>query len=161
GADGETVHRQALTGASRSMASPAPPGASGLIGAPIPRTRARQLVAGRGRYTDDIHLPRMLYAAFLRSPHAHAKIKRLNIQPALQHAAVAAVYDSAALGRVCQPWTARLGSATDHRSAAQSPLATDCVLWQGQPIALVVAESRAAAEDAAALIEVDFEELEP
>ena len=78
-------------------------------GVGVPRPHARRLVAGRGRYTDDIALARPLHAAFLRSPHAHARIVRLDLAPARAVKGVIAAYDGAALAAVCKPWQTKPG----------------------------------------------------
>jgi len=126
-----------------------------------PRRKAKTLAAGRGRYTDDLRLAGLLHAAFVRSPYAHAHIGRLDAAAARAAAGVVAVYDSAALSAVCRPWTTRLATFPAHRSAPQAALAAGRALWQGHPVALVIAATRAQAEDAAALVEVEWEELEP
>jgi carbon-monoxide dehydrogenase large subunit len=131
-----------------------------LIGAPVPRSHARRLAAGRGRYADDLRFPRLLHAAFLRSPHAHARIVRLDLSAARACRGVAAAFDGAGLARVCKPWQTRLATWPGHRSPPQPPLALDRALWHGQPVAIVVAESRALAEDAVDKIEVEWESLE-
>ena len=126
-----------------------------LIGASIPRPKARQLAAGRGRYTDDLRIPGLLHSAFLRSPHAHARIVSVDLAPARALPGVVAVYQASDLLAVCKPWTTVFNMIPGHRTAPQPPLAHERALWQGQPVALVVAESRAIAEDAVALIEVE------
>lgn len=131
-----------------------------LIGASVPRIAARRLVAGRGRYVDDVRVPGALYAAFVRSPYASATIERLDLAAASRHAGVVACVDAGMLERVCKPWTTQLATLPQHRSAPQPPLAAEHVVYQGQPVALVVARSRAIAEDAAALVEVDWGERE-
>ncbi len=127
-----------------------------LIGASIPRPKARQLAAGRGRYTDDLRIPGLLHSAFLRSPHAHARIVSVDLAPARALPGVVAVYQASDLLAVCKPWTTVFNMIPGHRTAPQPPLAHERALWQGQPVALVVAESRAIAEDAVALIEVEW-----
>ena len=136
------------------------PDSDSLIGSRVPRGAARRFVAGRGRYTDDIRVPGLLHAAFLRSPFAHARIAAIDLAAARAMPGVVAVYEGSELASVCRSWTTRLATMA-HRSAAQPPLALGRALWQGQPVAIVVASSRALAEDAAALIEVDWEELPP
>ncbi len=130
-----------------------------LIGASLPRPKARQLVAGRGSYTDDLQLPGMLHAAFLRSPHAHARIVSIDLAPARALPGVVAAFQAEDLIAVCKPWTTRFESLPAHRSVPQPPLAHKRAMWQGQPVAMVIAESRAIAEDALALIFVDWEPL--
>jgi carbon-monoxide dehydrogenase large subunit len=131
-----------------------------LVGRPQPRANARRFVAGRGRYTDDVRVPGLLHAAFLRSPLAHARITSMDLAAASALPGVVAVYDGVAIGETCAAWTTGLATLPAHRSAAQPPLAVERALWQGQPVAMVVAESRAVAEDAVALIAVEWEELD-
>ena len=135
------------------------PPTGSLIGAPIPRPKARQLASGRGRYTDDLRVPGLLHAAFLRSPHAHARIVSVDLSRARALPGVVAIHQASDLLAVCKPWTTVFRMIPGHRSAAQSPLAHERALWQGQPVVLVIAESRAIAEDAVALIEVEWEAL--
>ena len=130
-----------------------------LVGRPQPRASARRFVAGRGRYTDDVRVPGLLHVAFLRSPLAHARIRSIDLTAARAFPGVVAVYDGKAIGETCATWTTALATLPTHRSAAQPPLAVDRVLWQGQPVAMVVAESRASAEDAVAAIAVEWEDL--
>lgn len=132
-----------------------------LIGRALPRAVARRLVAGRGRYTDDLRLAGMLHVAFLRSPLAHGRIVALDLNPARAMPGVVAAFDGRALAALCPSWTTTFNSLPAHRSAPQPPLALDRVLWQGQPVALVVAESRAEAEDGVAAIDAEWEELKP
>ena len=132
----------------------------GVIGRGIPRSHARRLAAGRGAYADDLRFPRLLHAAFLRSPHAHARIARLDFSAALKSDGVVAAYDAAALATVCKPWQTKLATWPQHRSPPQTPLATGEARWQGQPVAIVLATSRALAEDAVERIDVEWEALD-
>ena len=132
-----------------------------LIGTSVPRPRARQFVAGRGRYTDDLRVPGTLHAAFLRSPYAHARLEALDCEAARDLPGVVAVFDGAAIGGVCRAWTTKFATLPSHRSVPQPPLVVDCALWQGQPVAAVIAESRALAEDAVNLVGAEWRELEP
>jgi carbon-monoxide dehydrogenase large subunit len=134
--------------------------AGNQIGRALPRSHARRLAAGRGRYADDLRFPRLLHAAFLRSPYAHARIARLDLAAARAVQGVFAVFDGAALAGVCKPWRTRLATWPGHRSPPQPPLALGRALWQGQPVAIVLALSRALAEDAVERIEVEWEPLE-
>ncbi len=147
-----------LTGAAGSHGSPTP---SSLVGVSIPRPKAAQLAAGRGRYTDDVRLPGMLHAAFLRSPYAHARIVSADAVAARALPGVVAVLFAADLLVLCKPWLTSFPTLPAHRSVPQPPLADGRAMWQGQPVAMVVAESRALAEDALALLTVEYEELEP
>jgi len=129
------------------------------IGKSVVRTRSRRLVAGRGRYTDDIRLPRMLHAAFLRSPHAHARIVRIDPAPALERPGVRHVFTGADISKVCTPWRGVAAHLPALKSPAQYPLAVEVVKWQGEPVAAVVADTRAEAEDALDYIQIEWEEL--
>src|SRR3954465_7697015 len=130
-----------------------------LIGVATPRSHARRLAAGRGRYADDLRFPRLLHAAFVRSPHAHARITRIDVASALALKGVVAAFDGNGLAAVCKPWQTKLDTWPAHRSAPQQPLARGRALWQGEPVVILLAESRALAEDAAELVQVDWEPL--
>src|SRR5437868_14291394 len=132
----------------------------GIVGRGIPRSHARRLAAGRGAYADDLRVRRLLHAAFLRSPHARASIARLDLSPALKIDGVVAAYDGAALSAVCKPWQTKLATFPTHQSPPQPPLASGEARWQGQPVAMVLATSRALAEDAIERIEIEWEPLE-
>ena len=136
------------------------PGRGRYIGRGLPRPGAKRLLAGRGRYTDDVVLPRMLHAAFLRSPYAHARLGAIETAEAAAMPGVHAVLTGADFARICAPWTGTLSHFKGLRSAPQRPLPTDRVVWAGQPVVMVVAESRAEAEDALEVIGIDFAELE-
>ena len=129
------------------------------IGRSVPRPNAKRLLAGRGRYVSDLRLPRMLYAAFLRSPHAHAKIVAIKTDEARALEGVHLVATGADIAKICAPWTGTLDHFKGMTSAPQLPLPLDRVVWAGQAVVAVVAESRAIAEDALELIEVDYEDL--
>lgn len=129
------------------------------IGRSVPRPDARRLLEGRGRFVDDLHLPRMLHAAFLRSPYAHARILGFNLDEARDMPGVVAIYTGADFTDHVTPYVGTLTHLTGLRSAPQMPLARDVARWQGEPIAMVVAQSRAQAEDAAAMIDADLDPL--
>src|SRR5215469_8881449 len=132
------------------------------IGQPVRRVEDLRLITGRGLYTDDIVLPQSAQAFVLRSPVAHADIKR--IDPAKARTApgvllVATAADLAELGDVpcVTPLNNRDG--TPRHDTPRPVLARGKVRHVGQPVALVVAETLAAARDAAEVIEVDYEQL--
>ncbi len=131
------------------------------IGKSVTRPDARRLSEGRGRFVDDKKLPRMVHAAFQRSPHAHARILSVDLEEARAAPGVIAVYSGADLAPHVEPYVGVLSHLAGLRSAPQFPLAVDVARWQGEPVAMVVAASRAEAEDAAELIMADYEELEP
>ena len=130
-----------------------------FIGRGLPRPGAKRLLSGRGRYTDDVVLPRMLHAAFLRSPYAHARLGAIDVSEAARMPGVHRVLTGADFAAVCSPWTGTLSHFKGMRSPPQWPLPTRKVVWAGQPLVMVVAESRAEAEDALEVIGVEFEEL--
>lgn len=130
------------------------------VGRTVSREGAKRAVAGRGRYTDDVSLPRMLHAAFVRSPFAHAKILRIDAEEAKRHQGVALVMTGAELATQCTaPWVGTLTTFSGMKSAPQYPMAVDRACWAGEPVAIVVARSRAEAEDAAEKIIIDWQEL--
>ena len=130
------------------------------VGRNLSRDGAKRAVAGRANYSDDITLPRMLHAAFFRSPFAHARIKRLDTAAAKAAPGVHLVMTGAELAKRCTgPWVGTLTCFPGMKSAPQYPMAVDRACWHGEPVAMVVAESRALAEDAAELIEAEWEEL--
>ncbi|MFL6798142.1 MAG: xanthine dehydrogenase family protein molybdopterin-binding subunit [Xanthobacteraceae bacterium] len=125
----------------------------------MPRRELKRLLSGHGRYIEDIKLPRMLHACFVRSPHPHAKITALDIEPAKRARGVLAVLTAREINPRCEPFVGAALHRPGHRSAPQRLLADDRAVWQGQPVAVVVAESRAEAEDAAELVLVEWEPL--
>ena len=131
------------------------------IGRPLPRPNQQRLTQGRGRYVSDIALPRMAHAAFLRSPYAHAAISRLDTAAARSMPGVLAVLDGPALAPLCTPWVGVLTHLRGLKSAPQHPLAIGRVRWQGEPVAMVVASTRAEAEDAAEHIAIEYDPLDP
>jgi carbon-monoxide dehydrogenase large subunit len=135
------------------------PSSSTGIGARIPRRELKRLVSGHGRYIDDIKLPRMLHACFVRSPHPHAKIISIDVEAARQAPGVAAVMTATDINPRCEPFVGVALHRPGHRSAPQALLAAERAVWQGQPVAIVVAESRAEAEDAAELVAVEWQPL--
>ncbi|MGC9271727.1 xanthine dehydrogenase family protein molybdopterin-binding subunit [Acidiphilium sp.] len=131
------------------------------IGRAVPRAASRRLAQGRGRFTSDIVLPRMVHAAFVRSPHAHAELRHIDLGPARTMPGVAGVFDADTIASWCSPWIGTLTHMVGLKSAPQYPLARGRVRFQGEPIVMVLAASRAEAEDAAEQIMVDYEPLTP
>lgn len=129
------------------------------IGKTVPRPNAPRLVQGRGRFVDDVTLPRMAHVAFVRSPYAHARIGGIDAAAAKAVKGVLRVFTGADIAAVCTPWVAVLAHLKGLKSPPQYPLAIERACWVGEPVAAVVATSRAAAEEAAALVEVDYEAL--
>lgn len=131
------------------------------IGQSLPRARVARLVAGRGRYSGDIVLPRMVHCAFVRSPYPFARLGAIDTAVALAMPGVIGVFVGADLARISTPMQTMLAHLPQHRSATQHPLAIDQVSWQGEPVVAVVAISRALAEDAAERVVIDWQPLVP
>jgi aerobic carbon-monoxide dehydrogenase large subunit len=130
------------------------------VGRTLARVGARRAVAGRGTYTDDMTLPRMLHAAFVRSPHAHARIVRIEAGAAGRAPGVVRLMTGAEVAKMCTaPWVGTLTCFPGMKSAPQYPMAVDRACWQGEPVVMVVAQTRALAEDAAELVEIEWQEL--
>src|SRR5437868_15098647 len=130
------------------------------IGKVVPRPNLERLMQGRGLYVSDMELPRMAHVVFLRSPHAHAKIIGIDAAAAKQMTGVIAVVTGKELAAVITPWVGVLSHLKGLKSAPQSAIAIDRVCWQGEAVAAIVATTRAAAEDAAEHVGVEYEELE-
>jgi carbon-monoxide dehydrogenase large subunit len=130
--------------------------ATPLVGSRIKRREDPRLIMGRGTYVDDVQLPRMTYAAMLRSPYAHARILRINVDKAKALPGVVAVLTGADLQGKNVPcgWTL-----PDMKVAPHPALAVGKVRYTGDAVAVVVAEERYLARDALDLIEVDYEPL--
>jgi carbon-monoxide dehydrogenase large subunit len=117
------------------------------------------LTHGRGKYSGDIVLPRMLHLCFVRSPYAHARILSISSSGAEGLPGVVRIITGADLAPHCEPFMAVASNRVGHRSAPQPAIAVDRAVWNGQPVAAVLARTRAEAEDAAEMIAVDYEEL--
>jgi aerobic carbon-monoxide dehydrogenase large subunit len=135
----------------RDPAHDQPEGGYG-IGSRARRQEIERFVKGAGTYVDDVHLPNQAFACFVRSIAAHAEIKRIDTEAARMLPGVIGVFSAAELSR---------GSTTvlEPPGIAQCPLATDRVRYVGDPVAVVIAESRYQAMDAALAVTVEYEEL--
>ncbi len=131
------------------------------IGRAVPRPNLGRLTQGRGQYVSDVVLPRMVHVAFVRSPHAHARIRAIDAAAAKAAPGVVAVVTGAELANVITPWVGVLTHLKGIKSAPQHAIAVERACWQGEAVAAVVARTRAQAEDARALVIVDYEELTP
>ena len=133
------------------------------FGAPIRRNEDKRLLSGQALFVDDVELPGMLYAAFLRSNVAHATIRSIDVAAARARAGVVAVYTAADLGAYWAPGPLLVppppiaGIVFNQRT--QVPLAKDKVRHVGEPLAVVFAQSRYLAEDALADIVVELDPL--
>src|SRR6516165_8160818 len=132
-------------------------------GASVKRSEDPRILTGTGRYVDDIKLPGMLHAAFVRSPLAHARVLSVDVSAARALPGVVAALTGAELEAMTVPGPDALMTLL----GAEGPppeftlLATDKVRFVGDPVAIVVAESRYLAEDGCDLVEVDYEDLPP
>src|ERR1700686_2809491 len=129
------------------------------IGRSVPRPNLARLTQGRGQYVSDVTLPRMAHVAFVRSPHAHARIRTIATAEAKKAPGVIAVVTGAELAKVITPWVGVLTHLKGIKSAPQHAIAVERACWQGEAVCAVVAKSRAEAEDACALVVVDYEVL--
>src|ERR1700752_2245175 len=134
------------------------------IGRSLLRREDRRLLTGRGQFVADLELPRMLHAAFVRSPLAHARIRSVDLSAAAAAPGVALALSGAELVRVLPPLPdtqlsvpSKWASRVDHEfhNPQQPGLAYDKVRHVGEAIAVIVAESRYAAEGAAELVTLD------
>jgi aerobic carbon-monoxide dehydrogenase large subunit len=137
------------------------------FGAAVRRREDPRLLRGEGRFVDDVLLPNLLHAAFLRSPHAHARLARIDVRAARVMDGVAAVFTFADLERWLKPLPLfgapppglAAGVKFELRQAPQYALARERVRHVGEAVAMVVADSPARAEDALARIAVEWEPL--
>jgi carbon-monoxide dehydrogenase large subunit len=129
------------------------------IGTSVPRAGSRKLLQGRGVYLDDVRLPRLAHVVFFRSPHAHARIKSLDLSQARKQPGVIGACDGASIAEVCTPWVGVLSHLKGLKSAVQHAVAIDRVCWQGEAVAAIVAETRRQAEDALDHVMAEFEPL--
>jgi aerobic carbon-monoxide dehydrogenase large subunit len=133
---------------------------TGLLGEKVKRREDARLITGRGRFTDDIQLPGMLFAAILRSPHAHARIVSINVEEAVNQPGVVAIYTGKDLeGKLGTIPTAWLPPGSDIKPVPHHALAVDHVRYTGDGVALVIAETRYGARDALDFIDVTYEVL--
>ena len=130
-----------------------------FVGKSVKRTEDPRLIQGLAHYVDDIKLPDTLHVAFVRSIHAHARIKKIDTAAAAKLPGVVAVYTGKDLAKV---GPVPCGAAIpDMKVPEHRVLAGEKVYWVGHPIAMVVAENKYIARDAADLIDVDYQELPP
>jgi aerobic carbon-monoxide dehydrogenase large subunit len=134
------------------------------IGARALRKEDKRFITGRGRYTDDMSVPGMHHAVFVRSPYAHAKIRSLDASAAKSMPGVVGVLTGEELaadgiGNLICGWMIKSRDGAPMRMGAYPALAKETVRYVGQPFAVVVAETRLQARDAAEAVSVDWEEL--
>jgi carbon-monoxide dehydrogenase large subunit len=136
-----------------------------VLGQSVKRVEDQRFITGKGRYTDDITLPNMTFAAIVRSPHAHANIKGFDTAAAAAADGVVAVFTGADIaesdiGGLPCGWQVDFKSGETMIEPAHPVLASEKVRHVGDPVAIVIAETREAAADAAELVAVDYEVLD-
>ncbi len=129
------------------------------IGVPLKTKEAYRLIRGGGNYVDDVKLPYMAYAAMVRSPYAHAKIRSINYDEALKLPGVLDILTAEDVVKMSDPLPQM--TVQPASNLKDYPIAVGKVRYVGEPVAVVIANSRYIAEDAAELVEVDYELLEP
>lgn len=129
-----------------------------FIGQSFPRKEDRRFAIGKGRFADDMVVPGLLHAAFVRSPHAHARICFIDASAALKLPGVVAVVTGRELVEFTSPFVCRQPGAAPMEMDA---LPVDKARFAGDPVACVVAVDRYVAEDGVDLVDVDWEVLPP
>jgi carbon-monoxide dehydrogenase large subunit len=135
------------------------------IGKSVKRVEDKRFITGKGKYTDDLILPEMTYAQIVRSPYAHASIKKVDTGKAQAHPGVVAVFTGediakAGIGGVPCGWQVDFKNGDTMKEPPHPLLLADKVRFVGDAVAVVIAEDRATAKDAAELVEVEYEELD-
>ncbi|TAH66298.1 MAG: xanthine dehydrogenase family protein molybdopterin-binding subunit [Rhodopseudomonas palustris] len=134
------------------------------IGASVVRKEDRRFITGKGRYVDDIKLPGMAHAYFVRSPHAHARIRSIDVSAAKAMPGVVDVLTGQQIvddkiGNLICGWAVHSKDGSAMRMGAWPAMAPEIVRFVGQAVAVVIADSRNLARDAAEAVVVDYEEL--
>ena len=133
------------------------------IGARVVRKEDKRFITGAGRYVDDMVVPGMKFAAFVRSPHAHADIKKVDVKAAKAMPGVIGVLTGReikadGIGNLICGWMIHSKDGTPMKMGAWSPLAFDRVRYVGDAVAIVVADTKGQARDAAEAVEVTYKE---
>ncbi|ESX89136.1 MULTISPECIES: xanthine dehydrogenase family protein molybdopterin-binding subunit [unclassified Mesorhizobium] len=134
------------------------------IGARVVRKEDKRFITGAGRYVDDMVVPGMKHAAFVRSPHAHAQIKKIDVRRAQAMPGVIGVLTGKELkadgiGNLICGWMIHSKDGSPMKMGAWSPLAVDKVRYVGDAVVIVVAETKGQARDAAEAVEITYKEL--
>src|SRR5436190_8125946 len=129
------------------------------IGRSVPRPNLARLTRGRAQFVSDMTLPRMAHVASVRSPHAHARIAAIATAAARKAPGVVAVVTGAELAKVITPWVGVLTHLKGIKSAPQHAMPVERACWQGEAVCAVIARTRAQAEDACELVQVNYQEL--
>lgn len=134
------------------------------VGARVARKEDKRFITGAGRYVDDMVVPGMKHAAFVRSPHAHAQIKKIDVKKAQGMRGVIGVLTGKELkadgiGNLICGWMIHSKDGSPMKMGAWSPLAIDKVRYVGDAVVIVVAETKGQARDAAEAVEITYKEL--
>src|SRR3954470_3872197 len=134
------------------------------IGASVVRKEDRRFITGKGRYVDDIKLVGLTYAHFVRSPHAHAKIKSMDTAEEMKMPGVVGVLTGQQvvddkIGNLICGWAITSKDGTPMKMGAWPAMAPEVVRFVGQAVAVVIAETKNLARDAAEAVVVTYEEL--
>ena len=135
-----------------------------LVGSRGERKEDKRFLTGKGRYTADINLANQTYAIFIRSPHARAKIKKIDTAKALKASGVVDILTGEhiakdKIGGLIAGWAIRSEDGSEMKCPSNPPLAKDNVNFVGDPIAVVFAESLEEAKTAAELVKIDYKVL--
>ena len=135
-----------------------------LVGSRVERKEDKRFLTGKGRYTADINIANQTYAVFVRSPHARAKIKKVDISKALKSSGVVSILTGAEIaedkiGGLIAGWAIRSEDGSEMKCPANPPLAKDNVNFVGDPVAVIIAETLAEAKAAADKVAVDYKIL--
>ncbi|MDG4880205.1 xanthine dehydrogenase family protein molybdopterin-binding subunit [Mesorhizobium sp. WSM4884] len=134
------------------------------VGARVARKEDKRFITGGGRYVDDMVVPGMKHAVFVRSPHAHAEIKKINVKNAQAMPGVVGVLTGKELkadgiGNLICGWMIHSKDGTPMKMGAWSPLAVDKVRYVGDAVVIVIADTKGQARDAAEAVEITYKEL--
>ena len=134
------------------------------VGARVARKEDKRFITGGGRYVDDMVVPGMKHAVFVRSPHAHAQIKKIDVKKAQAMPGVVGVLTGKELkadgiGNLICGWMIHSKDGTPMKMGAWSPLAVDTVRYVGDAVVIVVADTKGQARDAAEAVEITYKEL--
>ena len=136
-----------------------------LVGSRVERKEDKRFLTGKGRYTADINISNQTYAYFIRSPHARAKINKIDTSKALKASGVVDILTGEhiakdKIGGLIAGWAIRSEDGSEMKCPANPPLAKDSVNFVGDPIAVVFAETLDEAKAAAVLVNVDYKVLQ-
>jgi carbon-monoxide dehydrogenase large subunit len=134
------------------------------VGARVARKEDKRFITGAGRYVDDMVVPGMKHAVFVRSPHAHAEIRKIEVStakamPGVIDVLVGRQLKADGIGNLICGWMIHSKDGSPMKMGAWSPLAVDRVRYVGDAVAIVVAETKGQARDAAEAVEVTYKEL--